>query len=325
MNPEVVAVGELIIDFVSTASGVGLQGAPGFLKAAGGAPANVAVGLARLGTRSAFIGRLGADPFGRFLEGTLRKEGVGTQGICFDANHGTRLAFVSLGATGEREFEFWERSPADEQLTARDVPSGMLSHCTVVHISSFLLLKEPARSTVKSIASAARKKGRLISFDPNIRIALWPSPAMARRQIMRIIRSSDIVKLNAEEAGFLTGSKSQSRSAASIRSMGPSLVVITDGAKGCFYQSAQHEGRAEGFRVCTVDTTGCGDAFLAGLLHRIVRDRIDLREHGAGALYCACRYGNAAGALASLSRGAIAAMPTAKDVDRFLSAKSRRS
>jgi len=325
MTTEVTTVGEVIVDFVSTASGTGLQKAPGFIKAAGGAPANVAIGLARLGTRSAFIGKVGADSFGRFLESTLRREGVNTRGLRFDRIHKTRLAFVSLDASGGREFEFWERFPADEQLSASDVSPDVLSASKVVHISSFMLLKKRTRTTVRYIASVVRKKHRLLSFDPNLRLDLWESHRQARQQVMEMVGHSDIVKLNAGEARFLTGRSVYSRAASHIRSSGPSLVVITDGPKGCFFQTEKHEGKAAGFRVRAVDTTGCGDAFLAGLLHGIVRNHAHPSALNAGELLRICQYANAVGALTSLQRGAITALPTAKQVDRLLTGRHGRA
>src|SRR5579862_2337949 len=139
MTGRVTCIGEAIVDFVSTKRGAALSDAPEFLKCAGGAAANVAVGLAKLGVESNFIGKVGDDPFGRFVAQELRSHGVDISGVSYDAEHKTRLAFIALSKSGERSFEFWERDPADEHLTAADLSPAKIAKSTVVHISSFLL------------------------------------------------------------------------------------------------------------------------------------------------------------------------------------------
>jgi fructokinase len=317
-KPEVTCIGEVIVDFVASTSRVSLEEAPGFVKAAGGAPANVAVGLARLGIRSSFAGKVGNDPFGRFLKNELRKAHVDTKGICVDPQHKTRLAFVSLAVTGEREFEFWEASPADEQLRFRDIDIEGVARSRVVHISSFMLLTSSGRSTALRIAKRVRKQGCLVSFDPNLRITLWKSETEARQVLLRMVKLSHILRLNEEEARFLTGSKGLRKAAATLSRYGPKLVVVTRGADGCFFRSASSSGYVKGFRVRAVDTTGCGDAFLAGLLCGIVSRNERLEALTARELSSICRYANAVGALTSLKRGAIAAMPSSNQVERFL-------
>ena len=188
-----------------------------------------------------------------------------------------------------------------------------------------MLLKKRTRSTARYIASVTRRKHHLLSFDPNLRLDLWESQRQARQQVMEMVHRCDIVKLNAEEATFLTGKNGFSRAASRIRASGPALVVITDGSKGCFFQTDQSEGKVAGFRVRAKDTTGCGDAFLAGLLHGIVRRNEDLRTLKGEELFQMCRFANAVGALTSLQRGAIAALPTRKQVNHFLAGKRGRA
>jgi fructokinase len=322
-NPEVTCIGELIVDFVASASRVSLEEAPGFVKAAGGSPANVAVGLARLGVRSSFVGKVGNDPFGRFLTDELRKGHVDTKGICVDPQHKTRLAFVSLAATGEREFEFWESSPADEQLRFRDVDIDRVARSRVVHISSFMLLTSSGRSTAFQIAKRARQEGCLVSFDPNLRITLWKSKTEARQVLLRMVKLSHILRLNEEEARFLTGRGGLRKTAEALSRRGPKLVVVTRGPDGCYFRSGSGSGYVKGFTVRAVDTTGCGDAFLAGLLCGIVSRKDNLEALSVRELSSICRYANAVGALTALKRGAIAAMPSSPQVERFLVNRTR--
>ena len=309
-HPEVICIGEAIVDFVSTTSGVRLKDVPEFGKMAGGASANVAVGIARLGTRAAFVGSVGDDPFGHFLTGQLQRANVDISGVSFDPRRKTRLAFVSLTASGDRDFEFWENNPADEHLEVTGRLLNTLKAATIVHISSFMLLKEPARSTIFRITGALKRAATLVSFDPNLRMSLWKSPAEARRILRMIVKHASILRLNELEAAFLTGKKTVAESARALRAEGPVLVVITRGARGCYFQTEGDSGSLPGFKVRAVDTTGCGDAFLAGLLHGLVER--------TGNLSSICRFANAVGALTALHRGAMAALPTRRQVERFM-------
>src|ERR1041385_262704 len=179
--PDITCIGEVLIDFISTKKGVTLSDVPGFVKCAGGAAANVAVGLAKLGILSAFVGKVGNDPFGKFLHRQLREEGVDVSGLRTTQDYNTRLAFVSLSKSSERDFKFWEQHPAVEQLQLSDVNPDRLRKSKIVHISSFLLLNEPARSTALRIARRLKQKRCDISFDPNLRLSLWKSHMEARK------------------------------------------------------------------------------------------------------------------------------------------------
>jgi fructokinase len=315
----ITCIGELIVDFISTKRGKNISDAPSFSKHAGGAAANVAVGLARLGVPSSFVGRVGDDPFGRFLHREVRSHGVDVSAIRFDRSHKTRIAFVSRTKAGDRDFEFWERQPADEQLRPSDLPFNRISHSAIVHLSSFLLLQEPSRSTVLALARKLRKKGREISFDPNLRPSLWQSPNEARRVLLQMAAQATLLRLNEEEAAFLTGKRHLRDAMEKLILIGPSVVVATCGARGCSVLTADTYAFVKGCKVHAVDTTGCGDAFLAGLLRGIVKKRTPLRQLTIAHLREICRYANAVGALASTRTGGIASLPHAADVHKFLS------
>jgi len=314
----VLSVGEILVDFVSTKSGKTLKDAQSFLKCAGGAPANVAVGIARLGTRSAFIGKVGDDPFGRFLVSEMHSAGVDTSGIQFDAGHKTRLAFVSLKEDGDRDFEFWEHRPADEYLLPSDVRVDLLKRADIVNIGSFLLLRNPPLATVMRVAQSARKLGKDVCYDPNLRLSLWKDHHEARRVMTTMMRKATIVRLNDVEVAFLTRSHDLETAAERIRGLGPRLVVVTSDSKGCYFQTEKFAGFVPGFEVKAVDTTGCGDGFLAGLLHGLAQEKKNLEEYTASELCTICTVANAVGALVATRRGGIAAMPSRKDVSRFL-------
>lgn len=313
----VTCVGEVIVDFVATDSGSQLGDAKQFLKAAGGAPANVAVGLARLGTAAAFIGTVGDDPFGRFLAAFLHSEGVDVSGVRFDRQRKTRLAFVSLTDSGERDFAFWESRPADEDLRLTAADYRKISLSGIVHISSFMLLNKTSRTTVMRLAKRLRTAGTKTSFDPNVRLSLWRSPHEARSTLNEMIGLCNIVKMNTEEAFFITGKRSAELAGADLLRRGPDLAVITAGKKGCSFYTRKGSGNVHGFDVQPVDTTGCGDAFLAALLHKLSSAGASVPGIDLEILTASCRYANAVGALAAKEYGAMT-VPPPVIVEEFL-------
>ncbi|MGC8781714.1 MAG: PfkB family carbohydrate kinase, partial [Anaerolineae bacterium] len=201
---DVIACGELLIDFVATQAGVTLAQAPAFVKAAGGAPANVAVGVARLGYRAGFMGQVGDDDFGHFLADTLAEAGVDTAGLRFSAEARTALAFVSLRADGERSFMFYRHPSADMLWRPADVDAAYAASTRIFHYGSISLIGEPSRSATLTALGHARAAGALISCDPNLRIHLWPSAAAARAGILDGLGHADLVKVSREELAFLT-------------------------------------------------------------------------------------------------------------------------
>ncbi len=317
----VLSIGEVLVDFVSKKSGVNLKGAPEFAKCAGGAPANVAVGVARLGTSSSFIGKVGDDSFGHFLTEELCGSGVDARGVVYDGEHKTRLAFVSLMKNGERDFEFWEKGPADEQLRFEEIDRGMIGRASIVNVGSFLLLKNPSRRAALEAARYARAIGCEVCYDPNLRLSLWPDRDDAKRVMATMIRRSSIMRLNDTEAQFFTGSRRVETAASRLRAMGPKLVVVTLGSEGCYYQTDQKDGFVRGYQIRPVDTTGCGDGFLAGLLNGLARIGRHPEQLSGEELKAICTVANAVGALVALKRGAIAAMPTGQELRRFLERK----
>jgi len=319
--PDVIAFGELLIDFVPTVSGVSLIDAPAFKKAPGGAPANVAAGLAKLGVSAGFMGKVGDDPFGRFLAETLRSVGVDTTALQFSAEARTALAFVSLRADGEREFMFYRHPSADMLHSPEEVDQDYIRRARVFHFGSISLIGEPSRGATLLAAQTARDAGLLVSYDPNLRLALWPSEAAAKDGIMLGWRLADVIKASDEELAFLSGEEDVRAGARRLWHPDLRLLVVTRGAAGCSYVTTGFAGSVSGFAVQAVDTTGAGDGFVAGMLKGLLEspgachDEQTLRE--------ICRYANAVGALTTAERGAIPAMPAAAQVVRFLDEHSR--
>jgi sugar/nucleoside kinase (ribokinase family) len=298
-------------------SGVSLEECPGFRKSPGGAPANVAVGLARLGVDSAFLGKVGDDPFGRFLERAFAAAGVNTRFMRFDRDARTGLAFVSIQADGERDFVFFRNPSADMLLRADEIPDAALEGCRIYHFGSITLTQEPSRGATLQTLRRARERGAIISFDPNLRPPLWPDLDSARREILAALPLADAVKVSEEEGEFLFGPGSPREHAARLLGAGVKLAAVTRGAGGCYLATPEAAADVPGFSVAAVDTTGAGDGFVAGLLAGLLETGLE-GAAGEDALFRLGRFGNAAGAITCLRKGAIPALPDREAVERFL-------
>lgn len=307
---DVLCMGELLIDFVALESGVTVGEASGFIKAPGGAPANVAVAAARLGLRTGFIGQVGDDPFGRYLAEVLQADGVDVRGLRFSPEARTALAFVSLGPGGERSFVFYRHPSADMLMRPEDVDLSLVDACSVFHFGSITLIGEPARSATLAAVRRAKLGGKLISYDPNLRMSLWPSAETAKTGMLLGLQEADVVKVSQEELEFLTG---ESHAGALWRD-GMRLIVVTHGADGATLYTPRERFTAPGFAVEAVDTTGAGDSFVAALLSGLLLygDEFDRR------LPEIARFANAAGALTTTQKGAIPALPTRQQAEAFL-------
>ncbi|URE10819.1 ribokinase [Musa troglodytarum] len=306
----IVSFGEMLIDFVPTVSGVSLAEAPGFIKAPGGAPANVAIAVARLGGRAAFVGKLGDDEFGRMLAGILRDNGVDDGGVSFDTGARTALAFVTLRTDGEREFMFYRNPSADMLLTEGELNLDVITRAAVFHYGSISLITEPCRSAHLKAMEVAREAGALLSYDPNLRLPLWPSAEAAREQILSIWDQADIIKVSDVELEFLTGQESvEDDVVLTLWRPAFKLLVVTLGEKGCKYYTKDFRGSLDGYAVDTVDTTGAGDAFVGAMLRKIVDDQTVLQDEGK--LREVLKFANACGAITTTEKGAIPALPSA--------------
>lgn len=316
----VLCFGELLIDFVPTINGVSLAEAPAFKKAPGGAPANVAVCVARLGGSSAFIGKVGEDEFGHMLAGVLKENKVDNSGMRFDSSARTALAFVTLRADGEREFLFFRNPSADMLLRESELDIDLIKKAAIFHYGSISLIEEPCKSSHLAAMAIAKKSGSLLSYDPNLRLALWPSADAAREGIMSIWDQADIIKISEDEIIFLTGGEDPCNDNVVLNKLfhpNLQLLLVSEGSQGCRYYTKQFKGRVPGLKVKPVDTTGAGDAFVGGLLSRLAsdlnlyKDENRLRE----ALY----FANACGALTVTKNGAIPALPTIEAIQQLLS------
>jgi fructokinase len=315
--PKALCIGELLIDFVSTTPDVTLAEAPGFVKAPGGAPANVAVGLAKLGVDAGFIGKVGADPFGNFLTETLQRNNVDTAYLIAGETSRTTLAFVATRSDGMKDITFYRHPGADIQLSPNEIDVDYIHSAELFHYGSVSLSHSPTREATLKAIQYAKSAGAFISYDPNLRLVLWDSVDDAKHWIWEVIPHADVVKISEEEWEFVTGDIELKQGVERILGLGVKLLVVTLGERGCYYTNGNVEGSVDGFAVEVVDTLGAGDAFVAAMLTQLMT-HADIESLEKDKLDAIMRYANAAGALATQKVGVIPALPTHSEIERFL-------
>lgn len=315
--PEALCIGELLIDFVSTTPDVTLAEAPGFVKAPGGAPANVAVGLAKLGVDAGFIGKVGADAFGDFLREVLQQNSVDTEYLIAGETSRTTLAFVATRSDGMKDITFYRHPGADIQLSPDEISRGYIQSAELFHYGSVSLSHSPSREATLHAIQSAKAGGARLSYDPNLRLMLWDDADDAKHWIWEVMPYADVVKISEEEWEFVTGDMDLTQGIKRILGLGVKLLVVTLGERGCYYTNGFTDGFVDGFIVDVVDTLGAGDAFVAAMLTQL-RQYMDLTGLEKDQLDPIMRYANAAGALATQKVGVIPSLPTPSEIESFL-------
>lgn len=308
---DITALGECLIDFTP----YGTASERLFQKNAGGAPANLLAMAAKLGSKTAFIGKVGQDSFGDFLVNSLKAADIDTRGLLRDKKIPTTLAFVHLDSRGERSFSFYRHPGADIMLSEQELPEGLLHGCRIFHFSGVALTDEPCRSAALSGAKRAQTAGALVSFDPNYRPLLWQSKEQARQTLFAALECADIVKVSQEELLLLSGCDDPADGAKILLAAGPKAILISCGEQGAFYADSRFVQSAPALTVQAVDTTGAGDAFFGAILHRLAlilpilpweMDQKSWRE--------LLIFGCTAGSLTATRPGAIPALPDKKSL-----------
>ena len=309
---DVVSLGEALVDFLPERPGQAVRDVPRWVRCLGGAPANVAVGVSRLGGRSAMAGVTGDDEFGHFIASELRREGVDTSALRHTKNGKTGLGFVSLTTTGERSFIFYRLKAAEYLLDRSALDLNLLARSTVLHCGTNSLLTPQARLASLTAARLAKKAGRLVSCDPNLRLHLWRDTSVLQKLIRSLIPLCSILKLSDEEVGFVTGTTNVARALRTLETWGATVAIVTRGAAGATLRSRGKTISVPAPKVKVLDTTGAGDGFMAGFLYtltRTVKTRADLATIELNTLEHCARIGCIAGSQVVTKLGAIAGLP----------------
>lgn len=314
---DVTALGELLIDF--TMVGADGEGYPTMAAHPGGAPANFLAALAKYGRKTALLGKVGTDAFGRLLRGTLEGAGIKTRGLVTSDDVFTTLAFVTLDASGDREFSFSRKPGADTCIRFEELDLSLIDEARAFHFGTLSLTDEPARSTTQQAVAYAKAHGKLITYDPNLRKPLWKDLETAKEQMLWGLRQADVVKISDEEVAFLFGLGPKDGAKHILAEFGVKLVFVTCGADGCFFMNARASGQVPGLSgIRVVDTTGAGDIFGGSAVHKLLAagkapemlEEEELRE----IVSFAC---TAAG-LSTTKHGGIQSVPDEEDVLRSM-------
>lgn len=315
------SIGEVLIDFIPLQKGRALKDVVGFERVPGGAPANVAVAVARFGGKAYMITKLGMDAFGDFLLEQLQQAGVNTETVKRTNEANTGLAFVSLRHDGERDFSFYRNPSADLLLSEKEIEDGWFEDGDILHFCSVDLVESPMKKAHIKAIHLAKEKGSIISFDPNVRIPLWNNPETCRKTILEFVPMAHILKISEEELEFITGISNINEAIQSLFTGDVRAIIYTKGAEGVELYLKGEVYQSPGYRVEVQDTTGAGDAFIGGFLYQLLEKGVRqetlekiLREHHQEVL----SFANASGALTTSGKGAIPSIPTKDEINCFL-------
>lgn len=319
---DVICVGEALVDFLPNAPGQRVKDVTLWTRCTGGSPANVAVGVSRLGGSSALVGVVGEDDFGEFLIESLAGEGVDVSHLRQTDEGKTGLCFVSLTEAGDRSFSFHRTRSAELFLSERDVDVDFFQRGKIIHFGTNSLLFREARRAVTKLAKAAHAAGKIVSCDPNLRLHLWPDPLELMAVTEALFPLCTVVKVSEEEAEFVTGQKSPEAALVHLaEKRGVALPVVTLADKGAIFLWHGRIVRVPAPVAKVVDTTGAGDGFTAALLYglsRLYPDAGALKFGGFGEMRELCNFACAVGTKVTEHLGAVAGLPRAAEVQALL-------
>lgn len=305
---DVVALGELLIDF--TCKQVDEDGYPTMVAHPGGAPANFLAALTKYGAKTALLGKVGTDAFGKMLEGTLKKAGIETKGLVASDDVFTTLAFVTLDEHGDREFSFSRKPGADTCITFEELDLSLIDEAKIFHFGTLSLTDEPARSTTVQAVAYARQAGKLITYDPNLRKPLWKDLQTAKEQIIWGLGQADVVKISEEEVEFLFGLGIEDGAAYILEHFPVKLVFVTCGPEGCFFKNAKAQGMVPSLKgIKVADTTGAGDIFGGSAVWKLLQTGKAPDELEEAELYDVVRFACTAAGISTTTPGGITSVP----------------
>lgn len=313
---DVVALGELLIDF--TENGLSGQGNPLLEANPGGAPCNVLAMLNKLGRKTAFIGKVGNDQFGKMLKEVVEESGTDVSGLAMDEQVHTTLAFVHTFPDGDREFSFYRNPGADMMLTKEEVDPELIKKARIFHFGTLSSTHAGVREATRYAIDVAKENGLLVSFDPNLREPLWESLDQAKEEILYGMSKCDILKISDNEMEFMTGTTDYNKGVEMLREhFDIPLICVTLGREGsrAFYKDMIVEA-APFVREDTIETTGAGDTFEACTLNYILEHGLeDLTEENLKEMLT---FANAGASIITTRKGALKVMPKKEEIEKVI-------
>ena len=310
---DVVALGELLIDFTCVSTDA--DGYPTMAAHPGGAPANFLAALAKFGAKTALLGKVGTDAFGKLLTSTLEAAGIETRGLVATEDVFTTLAFVTLDDTGNREFSFARKPGADTCLAFGDIDLSLIDEAKVFHFGTLSLTDEPARSATYETVAYAKSRGKLITYDPNLRKPLWKDLEQAKEQLLWGLAHADVVKISDEEVEFLFGLGVEAGAKHILEHYGVKLVFVTCGADGCYFMNARARGHVPSLSgIKVIDTTGAGDIFGGSAVWKLLQLSKTPESLSEEELRDVVTFACTAAGLSTTRPGGISSVPDYKDV-----------
>ncbi|MGM8364884.1 carbohydrate kinase family protein [Virgibacillus sp. W0181] len=309
----VISMGEALIDFIPTDE-FNLV----YQKSPGGAPANVAVGVARLGGRSTFLGKVGQDSLGAFLTLTLKEYGVRIDLIQSTLRAKTGFTLVTNHPDGERSFEFFINPSADRYLENKEIDVEDFTSHKLLHFGSISMIDQPAKKATYYAVELAEKYKMIISYDPNLRTVLWESDETARETILSMFRKVDILKLSDEELKFVTSEEKINKGIEKLQDYNIPIIFITCGSEGVYACKENMCKFIPAMKVQAVDTTGAGDGFMAGVLYLINKTYENVNEISIEDIVQIAKFATVSGGLVTSKKGAMTALPTLEEVEKFV-------
>ena len=314
---DVVALGELLIDFACIETDA--DGYPTMAAHPGGAPANFLAALTKYGSKTALMGKVGEDAFGGMLVNTLQKAGIATCGLVKDPTVFTTLAFVTFDESGDRSFSFARKPGADTQLKFEELDLSLIDEAKVFHFGTLSLTDEPARSATYQAVAYAKSKGKLITYDPNLRKPLWNDLEECKKQLLWGMEQADVVKISDEEVEFLFGLGVEEGAKYILDTFGTKLVFVTCGADGCFFANAVACGKVPSLSgIKVIDTTGAGDIFGGSAVHQLLQTGKAPETLTEEELRNVVRFACTAAGLSTTKSGGISSVPSLEEVNAIL-------
>ena len=309
---DVVALGELLIDF-ATVSTDG-SGYPTMAAHPGGAPANFLAALTKYGFGTALLGKVGTDTFGNLLIGTLKEAGIETKGLVQTDDVFTTLAFVTFDASGDRKFAFSRKPGADTCISFEELDLSLIDEAKVFHFGTLSLTDEPARTATQKAVAYAKSKGKLITYDPNLRKPLWNSLETAKEQLLWGLKQADVVKISDEEVEFLFDCTPEEGADKFLSEFGVSLAMVTLGPSGAYLKNKNGSTYVQCPKVNPVDTTGAGDIFGGSAVTQLLKIGVAPEELTVEQMYAVGSFASTAASLSTEKSGGIPSIPEYEDV-----------